>query len=176
MVHIMKKFIILIILAFCSLPALAQTNKTSAYKIRTVGGNFVVTYQGKAHKIKTLDYVDAAKVTGTKILFVSHINKFTYLLIDVTGQSKAKQDDRQCGAGIESNLIRVKLNSKWAVSEMDGVRYESCWSSIDSEGYEIKGRILSLEFDNSRDDENVKLKYDADNPEGAFQITKKKIE
>jgi hypothetical protein len=173
----MKTLIILMILFLTAGACFAQKGSTSGYRVRAGKSNITVTYKGKSHMIKAGDYIDAAKVTSSKILFVSHIDKFTYLLIDVTGQSKAVGDMHECGAGMESNLIRIKLSPAWKVTEMDGVLYDSCWSSVVSEdGYSIKGNILNVEYDNIREKENTRLEYDANNPEGAFKIEKKKIE
>jgi hypothetical protein len=164
--------------ALTALTGFSQAVSKKGYRVSAVKGKLTVTYRGKAHSMKPAEeYIDAARITGTKILFVSKVRDFTYLLIDVTGQSKSRRDARECGAGTESNLIRVKLDGKWQVTTMDGIRYESCWSNIDAgDGYTIKNNVLSVEFDNFHDDENVKLEYDANDPEGAFKIAKKKIE
>lgn len=142
----------------------------SAYTIRRQNRQLIVKYQGKAHTLKLGDKIDAAKITDTEILFANRQGAFTYLVIDVSGQSKEKSDDRQCGAGIESNLIWMKLDAAWKIVEAQSERYESCWSGITSDdGYRIKGNTLIIEFDNFRENINVKLAYNADEPEKGFQ-------
>jgi hypothetical protein len=143
----------------------------SEYAIRGKNRTLTVKHKGKAHALRLDDdMIDAAKITETEILFADRKGAFTYLLIDVVGDSKEKPDDRQCGAGTESNLIWIKLNAAWKIAESASERYESCWSGVTSgDGYKINGNLLTVEFDNFRDNVNVKLSYDAGEPEKGFQ-------
>jgi hypothetical protein len=143
----------------------------SEYAIRGRNGTLTVKHKGKAHALRLGgDMIDAAKITETEILFANRKGAFTYLLVDVVGDSKEKSDDRQCGAGIESNLIWIKLDAAWKIVKSASERYESCWSGITSgDGYKINGNLLTIEFDNFRDNVNVKLSYNAGEPEKGFQ-------
>jgi hypothetical protein len=115
-------------------------------------------------------------VTDAEILFVNRKDDFTYLVIAVSGDSRDESSDRQCGAGIEANLLWIKLDSIWQTADINSVRYESCWSSVSSdEGYKIAGNNLSIEFDNFRDDLNVKMSYNAEQPEKGFQTVEKTL-
>jgi len=173
----MKTIIIFIVIFSASTLAFGQKAKKDVYKIRARGFQLVLTYQGKTHTIKTTsEQIDAAKVTGAEILFANRKDDFTYLVVDVSGQSREKENDRQCGAGTEANLIWIKLDAKWQIADMKSERYESCWSSVTSnDGYKIAGNTLSIEFDNFRDDLNIKLFYNADKPENGFQLEKKAL-
>jgi hypothetical protein len=173
----MKIVIFLLILCFASVLAVGQKPTKSTYKIRAKGLLLVVTYQGKAHHLATNDeQIDAAKITDTEILFANRKDGFTFLVVNVSGWSKVKQDARQCGAGVESNLLWIKLNSAWKIAEIKSVRYESCWSSIAADdGFKINGNLLNIEFDNFRDDVNIKLSYNAEQPEKGFQIEETKL-
>ena len=167
----MKTVLIFIVLCLASGLAFGQKSTKDVYKIRAKGLQLVVTFQGKSHKLNTVEQIDAAKITDTKILFATKKDNFTYLVIDVSGQSREKENDRQCGAGIEANLLWIKLDSAWNISAINSVRYESCWSSIDmGDGIKISGNVLKIEFDNFREDINVKLSYNSDEPEKGFQI------
>lgn len=171
----MKTLIALIFLF--SAVAFGQNSKKDVYKIRAKGGQLVVTFQGKAHALDASEQIDAAKITGTQILFASRRDDFTYLLVDVSGQSREKQNNRQCGAGTEANLIWIKLDAKWQIADIKSERYESCWSSVSSnEGYKISGKTLTVEFDNFRDERSVKLLYNADEPEKGLQKEEKPLE
>lgn len=173
----MKTIIIFIVIFLASSLAFGQKTKKDIYKARAKGYQLVITYQGKTHTLKTTsEEIAAEKVTDTEILFANRKDNFTYLVVDVIGQSRAKQNDRQCGAGTESNLIWIKLDAKWQIADIKSERYESCWSSITStDGYKITGKILSIELDNFRDDLNIKLIYNADKPEEGFQLEKKAL-
>jgi len=162
------KYLLIVLVLF--LAAGFAFGQKSAYTIRARSERLVVKYQGKAHTLTLGDKIDAAKITDTEILFANRQGAFTYLVVDVIGQSKEKSDDRQCGAGIESNLIWIKLDAAWKIVAASSERYESCWSGITSDdGYRINVSTLTIEFDNFREDVNVKLFYNADEPEKGFQ-------
>lgn len=156
--------------------AFGQSAEKSAYKLQLKNNNLVVKYKGKAHKLNVADKIDAAKATDAELLFVTGKDDFTYLVAAVSGYSREESNDRQCGAGVESNLLWIKIDSKWQIADISSVRYESCWSSISSnDGYRIKGNALSIEFDNFRDDVNVKMSYNAEQPEKGFQSEQKDL-
>jgi len=165
------------VLFLSSTIAFGQSAEKDVYKIRAKGSRLIVTYQSKSHTLNTVEQIDAAKVTNTEILFAARKDDFTYLVVDVSGQSREKQNDRQCGAGVEANLIWIKLDAKWQIAGINSQRYESCWSSVTStDGYKISGKTLSIDIDNIRDDKNVKLFYDSDAPEKGFQIEEKPLD
>ncbi len=172
----MKTAIFIIVLCFSASLTFGQKSNNPAYKIRAKRGGVSVTFQGKAHRLNVGAEIDAAKVTETELMFANQKDGFRYLVIDVSGQSKKVEDDRQCGAGTEANLLWIKLDSAWKISEIKSVRYESCWSSISlNDPFKINGNLLNLEFDNFRDDVNVKLTYNSDQPEKGFQIEETKL-
>jgi hypothetical protein len=154
----------------------AQTVEKNGFKVRLRGEQIFVKYQGGKHLLDINDKVEAAKLTDATLLFANQKDGFIYLVIDVCGQSKVVQDDRQCGAGTECNLLWIKLDSDWKIADINSVRYESCWSSITSDdGYKINSQTLFIEFDNFRDDVKTKLFYNAEQPEIGFQIEQKAI-
>ncbi|MEP6902491.1 MAG: hypothetical protein ABJA66_12120 [Actinomycetota bacterium] len=172
----MKAVIITIFLCFASVLAFGQKPIKTVYKIRAKDSTLIVTYQGKAHKLAITEKIDAAKITDTDILFADRKDGFTYLIVNVSGWSKAKQDDRQCGAGVESNLLWIKLNPAWKITEIKSAHYQLCWSSIDADdGYKINGNLLNVEFNNFRDNVRVKLTYNAELSELGFQILETKL-
>ena len=143
--------------------------QTSEYKLRVKKDALSVVYKNKPHKLNLTDQIDAARIEDAEILFSSRAGDFTYLVINVSGMSKEKSDDRQCGAGVEANLIWLKLDSNWQIAASDSVRYESCWAPITSdEGYKIEGKNLSILIDNLRDDVLLKVSYNAEQPEKGF--------
>jgi hypothetical protein len=150
----------------------AQKNAAKpAYAVRFKDQKLSILYQGRRHPLALgEDKIDAARINEAKILFADRKGGFTYLVLDVSGQSRKNNFERQCGAGTEANLIWVKLDSAWRVSAVDSERYESCWSPITprDESYQITGRTLTIVIDNFRDDVSVNLTYDADQPEKGF--------
>lgn len=172
----MKTAIFIIVLCFAANTAFGQKSNNPAYKIRAQRGGVSVTFQGKAHWLNVGAEIDAAKVTETELMFAAQKDGFRYLVIDISGQSKAKGDDRECGAGVEANLLWIKLDAAWKISKIKSVRYESCWSSISlNDAFKITKNSLNVEFDNLRDDLNVKLTYNSDQPEKGFQIEETKL-
>ena len=140
-------------------------------RVSARGQRLVVTERGRAHALALGEHVSAARVEDAEVLFKSTAGGAVYLLLDVCGWSKSRQDDRQCGAGTECDLVWVKLDARWRVLDAKSARYESCWSSITSaDGYKIDGRALTITFDNFREDVKVKLTYDAGRPERGLVV------
>ena len=167
----MKTAIITIILCFAVNLACGQASTNPAYKIRASKGGVTVTFQGRRHWLNVSEHIDAAKVTSTGVMFASQKDGLRYLVIEVSGDSRDGNYDRQCGAGIESNLIWLKLDAAWKILDVKSVRYQSCWSGIDLDGpFKVTKTALTMGFSNSRDDVNSKLTYNADEPEKGFQI------
>lgn len=172
----MKIAIFMIVLCFAANSAFGQKSNDPAYKIRARGGGVSVTFQGKAHWLNVSAQTAAAKVTETELLFASEKGGFRFLVIDVSGWSREKQNDRQCGAGTESNLIWLKLDRAWKILDVRSVRYQSCWSGVDlNDPFKITKNSLEIEFDNIRDKLNIKLFYNAGEPEKGFQIEETKL-
>lgn len=173
----MKPAIVLFVLFIICGSVLGQKQFNDGYKIRAKGRRLIVTFQGKPHWLDATEQIDAEKVTEIEILFAGRRENFTYLVVDVSGQSRNKQNDRQCGAGIESNLIWIKLDSEWKISGINSVRYESCRSSVSSdEGYKITDKTLSIELNDFRENRRINLSYNADEPEKGFQIERKNLD
>jgi hypothetical protein len=144
--------------------------QTSDYKLRFKKDALTLVYQNKKHKLNLVEQIDAARIEEASVLFAGRDGDFTYLVIDVSGMSKEKSDDRQCGAGVEANLIWLKLDAKWQIAAVDSVRYESCWASTTSdEGYKIDGKTLNIEIENFREDVFLKMSYNAEKPEKGFE-------
>lgn len=163
------KYLIVAFILFSGVSfAFAQKDE---YAIRFKNERLIVKHQGTSHMLALgNEQIDAAKITSAEILFASRKDTFTYLVVDVSGQSREKQNDRQCGAGIEANLIWIKLDANWKVADSQSERYESCWSGTTSdEGYKINGNLLTIEFDDIRAGEAIKLSYNAGAPEKGFQ-------
>lgn len=170
----MRFFICLFVLIIASAGfALAQK---SEYKIRARGGRLSVSHKNKAHALNLVDKIDAAKITETEILFADRKDGFIYLVVDVSGQSKTKEDNRHCGAGTESNLIWIKLDSTWKILDSNSVRYESCWSPTSNDNYRITDTRMSIEIQDFRNDLDINLSYNSGEPEKGFQITQKPLE
>ena len=173
---IFPKFLVIFLSVFYSAVGFtfAQNSKP---KILIKNDNLIFSYQGKAQALNIRAQIDAEKITDADILFVNRQNGFIYLVISVCGQSREKQNDRQCGAGVECNLIWIKLDSKRQIVGVNSIRYESCWSSAASnDGYKINGSKLTIEFDNFREKLNYKVSYNADEAEKGFKVEKRVLE
>jgi len=158
-----------------SAPAQTASGKAEI-KARGRGRKLVLKSGGKSHTLDVSESIDAAKLDEVSILFSTRRPPFTYLLVAACGPSKLKSDDRQCGAGVECNLLWLKLTSDWQTGDTKSVRYESCWSPITSQdGYAISGNTLRLEYSDFRKMMSYKVAYDADRPESGFVIEESPI-
>jgi len=135
--------------------------------LRTKGRrSVVVRVRGRAHVLDLSKHVDAMRIEEATELSRTRKGDFLYVLLEVCGLSKVPPDDRQCGAGVECNLVWLKLDPRWKVSDAKSVLYESCWLPITSdEGPKVSGRTLLLVFDNLRDNTRHEVSFDADKPE-----------
>src|ERR1700755_3290564 len=159
------KFLILIIASLCFVSASAcSASAQERVKVRAKGhGSVVVTERGRAHNVDVSKQIDAAHIEDASVLFLTRKDGFVYLVLTVCGLSKLPPDDRQCGAGIECNLVWLKLDGRWRALDAKSERYESCWAPITSdEGPKVKGRLLTLEFDDLRENLRHEVTYDAD--------------
>lgn len=132
----------------------------------------IVTERERAHTLNISKQIDAEHIEDASVLFLTWKDGFVYLLLTVCGLSKMPPDDRQCGAGIECNLVWLKLDERWRVQDSKSERYESCWAPITSdEGPKVTGRLLTLAYDDLRENLRHEVTYDADNPEQGLKST-----
>ncbi|HEV3470733.1 MAG TPA: hypothetical protein VG148_15520 [Pyrinomonadaceae bacterium] len=173
----MKAAALLILCVLCAVrPSGAPAQKGAAadgVRVRARGRSLVLSERGRSHVLRVADKIDAARIKGVTVVFVSRAGEFVYLLLDVCGLSKAEPDDRQCGAGVECNLLWLKLDGGRRVAASDSAHYESCWLPITSdEGYDVTGRTLRMRFSDLRERLEYTLTYDADRPGQGLQIEK----
>ncbi len=172
----MRTAILSIILGCAASFCFGQKSVNPTYKIRAQRGAVTVSFKGKAHWLNLGPHIDAEKITDIELMFAVEREDFRYLVIDVTGWSRKEQNDRQCGAGVESNLIWVKLDREWKMTDAKSVRYQSCWSGADlNDPFVVTKNSLSVDYDDIRPRLNVKLFYNADEPEKGFQIVETKL-
>ena len=152
----------------CCAAAAAQAPVKVRAKGRT---SVVVTERGRARTLDLTKHIDAARIEQASALLLSRAGGFTYLLLDVCGLSKAQPDDRQCGAGVECNVVWLKLDAAWRVRGAQNQRYESCWAPITSEeGPKVAGRRMALTLEDLREEMRREVTYDADNPDGGLNV------
>jgi hypothetical protein len=136
----------------------------------------VVTERGRAHTLDLTKQIDAARIEDVSALFLTRRGEFTFLLLEVCGLSKVPPDDRQCGAGIECNVVWLKLDGAWRVRDAKSERYESCWSPITTdEGPKVEGRRMKVVVDDLREDVRREVSYDADDPESGLTVRQSPI-
>jgi len=105
----------------------------SRLKVRWQGGVVRLIEGGQTHEVSIKDQFGAAGLSSVKLQSAKEADGFIYLLLDVRGPSKIPGDSHQCGAGMESNLIWLKLDKSWKRVDAKNVLYESCWSTVDPE-------------------------------------------
>ena len=168
--RILTVFVSIASLAHLSLPA-QNLQLPSTLKIRPSGRNLVISDRGKAHLMNVSKSIGAARLEDASVIFAARRTDFTYLLINACGPSKLRPDARQCGAGGECNLLWLKLSGVWSIVDIKSVVYESCWSTVtSSDGLEIKGNTLKLDYDDFTNNKHVNLTYDAESPEQGIKV------
>lgn len=155
----------------CASALCANASAQERVRARPKGhGSVVVTERGRAHTLDLSKLTDAAHIEDASVLFVTRRGGFVYLLLSVCGLSRFPPGDRQCGAGIECNLVWLKLDGRWRALDSKSERYESCWAPITSdEGPKVAGRRLTLVYEDLRENLRHTVTYDADSPEGGLK-------
>jgi hypothetical protein len=162
-------------------PAHSVQRRAAANKItaRAKGRRFVViSERGVAHTLNLSNYIEAVRIEDPTVYFLTHEGEFTYLVLGLCGPSKLPPDDHECGAGVECNLIWLKLDRRWKVSDANSLLYDSCWQPIISDGgVQVEGRRLKLVYDNVRlgQETRYEVSYDADHAEKGFNVEKKPV-
>ena len=156
----------------CAAQTVSRATPQGRVGVRAKGRlSVVVTERGRAHTLDLTKHVDAMRIEDVSVLFLSRAGGFTYLLLDVCGLSKVPPDDRQCGAGIECNVVWLKLDGAWRVLDAKNERYESCWAPITSEeGPKVSGRRMTLVLEDLREEVRREVTYDADAPEAGLIV------
>ncbi len=163
-----------ILLSLCLALTLAHDAAAQGkVKVRAKGHkSVVVTERGRAHTLNIAKQIDAEHIEDASVLFLTRKDGFVYLLLTVCGLSKLPPDDRQCGAGIECNLVWLKLDERrWRILDSKSERYESCWMPITEAARKVTGRLLTLEYDDLRENLRHEVTYDADSPEQGLKST-----
>ena len=168
----MKRLSVLLVVLFAVCVCCAAGAPQAPVKVRAKGRRaVVVTERGRAHTLDLTRQIDAARIEKASALFVARAGGFTYLLLDVCGLSKVPPDDRQCGAGVECNVVWLKLDAAWRVRGAQNQRYESCWAPITlDDEMKVEGRRLSFAVDDFRAEVRREVSYDADNPEAGLTV------
>jgi hypothetical protein len=136
----------------------------------------VVTARGGAHTLDLTKQIGAARIEDVSAPFLTDKDGFTYLLLEVCGLSKERPDDRQCGAGIECNVVWLKLDAAWRVRDAKTELYESCWLPITAEeGPKVEGRRMTLVVDDLREEVRREVSYDADKAEAGLTVRQSPI-
>jgi hypothetical protein len=142
----------ILVLAFLCL-ACAPASAQDKVRVRASGESVVVTERGRAFTVRLSKHVDAERIEDASVLFLTRRGEFTYLVLSACGPSKIPSDDRQCGAGVECNLVWLKLDARRRVAGAKSERYESCWMPITSdEGPKVNGRIYITRSRTTRTD------------------------
>ena len=165
--------VLLSLFVACMVGARAGAAPQGQVRVRAKGRrSVVVTERGRAHTLDLTKEIDAMRIEEVSAPLLSRAGGFTYLLLDVCGLSKVPPDDRQCGAGIECNVVWLKLDAAWRVRGAQNQRYESCWAPITSEeGPKVRGRRLTLTVEDLREEVRREVAYDADAPEAGLTVT-----
>jgi hypothetical protein len=134
----------------------------------------VTLYEGKQkHTIALNDEIDASEIDSVKLQSAKQSGNHIYLLLDVTGPSRGRGAGGSfCGAGQESDLIWVQLDSKWSVEDIQSFLYYSCIHSVETlEEPSWTGPILEAKSDNYSDRVEETARYTLNKPENGIQIS-----
>lgn len=104
-----------------------------------------------------------------RVLEFQRKNGLSYVLLDIDAPSRRNGGARQCGAGQERSLIWLRLK-RWRLLEIQSVRYESCWFSIDYAQPERRGTLYTISFSDFRAMKDKTVTYDRAHPERGLAL------
>ena len=149
----------------------------AGFRVRGQGRLIVLTERGRPRRLNLGEQISAARLEEVELLFAARRGPHAYVVVSACGPSKSRPDARQCGAGVECDLVWIKLDAARRVAGSKAVRYESCWAPVTSaDGYKVGGGKLELEYDDFREKVSRRVTYDAAQPEKGFQIAERALE
>lgn len=172
-------------------PTMSETTKPlgAQLRVRWDGHAVIVIKDGVKHTFEVDKDIMAYALHSVKLLSAKAVGSFTYLLFDISGQSRGPEDAQSyCGAGEERSLIWMKLDSDWKRVDSRSFVIESCWdtASLEDEGAPLtfNGPDLLARGTTTRDPdkedtiENRKwmryeVKYSIKHPEDGLQVSLK---
>lgn len=94
----------------------------------------------------------------------------TYLVLEASGDSRWPGGSTGCGAGTESDLIWIKLDSALNVQALDSVHFESCWAQIEVQSHLMGTRRMEVRFAQHMEgaDEITRVILDLTKPQEGF--------
>jgi len=135
---------------------------------------------GETHELSIRKYFYAARLANVKLESAKEAGGFMYLLLDVTGPSKEPADSHQCGAGTESDLIWLKLDKDWKLTDANQFRYDSCWRTISAyDDLTWHGDTLSVTADYVKEGGVVTTmvaSYSYQHPEAGLKVSETRAE
>ncbi|HJX85808.1 MAG TPA: hypothetical protein VJ723_15815 [Candidatus Angelobacter sp.] len=143
-------------------------------RVRWQGRTVRLIEGGRTHLVSIEGQFNGAGLESVKLQSAKEANGAIYLLLDVSGPSKIPPDARQCGAGVESNLIWLKLDQNWKLLDAKNFLYDSCWSPIgSSDGPAWQGDTLTVTADKFSADstETMVATYSYNRPEEGLKVT-----
>jgi len=102
-------------------------------KLRWHGSTVYLREGNDSHELSLRDQFHAVQLDKVTLQSAKEAGDFIYLLLDVNGPSKVPGDSHQCGAGMESDLIWLKLSKDWKVLNAKNFHYDSCWATISAD-------------------------------------------
>ncbi len=172
----MRRVAALFVLMLLGAGALAQTPVPlgARLRVRWQGSTVRLLEGGRTHLVSIQGQFNAAGLNSVKLQSAKEADGFIYLLLDVSGLSKLPPDEHQCGAGVESNLIWLKLDQNWKLLDAKNFLYDSCWSPISlSDGPTWQGDTLTVTADKISADstETMVATYSYKRPEEGLKVT-----
>lgn len=111
---------------------LAQPGKPlgAQLRVRWDGHNIIVIKDGVKHPLNADMDIMAGALHSVKLLSTKPSGDFTYLLFDITGDSRGPEEaNAECGRGEERNLVWMKLDAAWQKVDSQTFVIESCWDN-----------------------------------------------
>jgi hypothetical protein len=159
--------------------ARAQTSKPPAKDVNlTVSGKsaYLTFKDFEGLKVDLKAFAGAAVITDAEILFSTRSGDISYVVLTLSGPTRAVRGGGNCGAGEESNLVWVKA-SHTDILDVRSMRYDSCAFSISVVSDPIPtAKGVTAEYESYSEGRTYTIWYDASAPDRGLTVTSVAIE
>jgi hypothetical protein len=138
-------------------------------KFHDKAGSLTLTMGRKKSVIKLRQLLHGVYSTSLDIISSSVKGDERYILISITLTSRGNPEVLRCGAGTETTLFWLKLNSRLEAEKILSDHVDSCMESFYS-GYVFYGSFLRVECRGLNESPSKILTYDRNQPEKGYRI------
>ena len=168
--NMQRNITVLVVLALIWTPFYLNCEPNDFSTTVSNGSAFLTLPEYSGIKLDLKPFSAASLITKADILFASQKDRVSYVVIFLSGPTRENGSSGYCGAGMEENLVWMKLSANW-ILEVRGVLVSSCAVTIEGESPRVNNDGIKLKFSSYPEGKQFNLIFDSKAPEQGFQIS-----